>query len=226
MICLGRDEVLGVFFLLRKRLRKGSQANDYTNSHDKHRNNGPNDAPALRRAAIALGKDARIRLIHLAQDQVVADIPHAVQRAHDADKQHHEAQRLGMDNEPAAHQQPDGEQHGQHGQPVTLPPPQRQQEAHAQDDGGDFAGDDVEAAHGEQGADEGRAEVARGEGDCADAAGEVGDAAFVGVEGDGLDAAAGEDGGDGVAEFVEGDDEHLWLVVVVLVHHGVLYMCI
>lgn len=216
--------MLRVLLLLRKRLRKGCQANDNANRHNKHRDDGPDNTPALRRAAIPLRKDARIRLIHLPQDQVVADIPHAVQRAHDADKQHHEAQRLSMDDEPAGHQQPDGEQDRQDGQPVAFPPPQRQQETHAQDDGGDFAGDDVEAAHGEQGADDGGAEIARGEGDGADAAGEVGDAAFVGVEGDGLDAAAGEDGGDGVAKFVEGDDEHLRVLVVICIM--VFYQCV
>jgi hypothetical protein len=37
----------------------------------------------------------------------------------------------------------------------------------------------------------------------------VRDAAFMGVEGNGFHAAAGADGGYGVAEFVEGDDQHL-----------------
>lgn len=89
-----------------------------------------------------------------------------------------------MNDEPTSNKQSNSKQDGQDGQPVAFPPPEGQQETHSQDDAGDFASDNVEAAHGEQCADDGGAEIARGQGDGADAAGEVSDATFMGVEGD------------------------------------------
>jgi hypothetical protein len=52
----------------------------------------------------------------------------------------------------------------------------------------------------------------------------VRDAAFPGVEGYALDAAAGEDAGDGVAEFVKGDDKHLFRFHSLLATHTFIHI--
>ena len=114
-----------------------------------------------------------------------------------------------MRNEPARHQKADSKDNSADGKPIFLAPPEGEQETDTQYDGGDFAGHDVEAAESEQHTNYGGAQVAGREGDSLDASAHVGHAAFVGVQGDGFDAAAGAAGCDGVGEFVEGDDEHL-----------------
>ena len=114
-----------------------------------------------------------------------------------------------MRNEPAPDEQADGEQDGHDGQPVSAAPPEREQEAHADDDAGHLARDDVEAAEDEQGADERRAKVAGRQRHGVLAALHVRDAALAGVERNALDVATRQDAGDGMAELVEGDDEHL-----------------
>lgn len=116
---------------------------------------------------------------------------------------------MGMRNEPKPDEETDGQQDGQDGQPVALAPPESQEEADAEDDAGDLGGVDVEAGEDEQGADERGAEVAGGQGDGVPAADHARLAALARVEGDADDLAAGADGGEGVAELVEGDDEHL-----------------
>jgi len=119
------------------------------------------------------------------------------------------SQSLSLGYEPAPDQQTDGKQDCHDGQPVPTPPPQGQQEAHADYDAGDLASNDVETAEYEQGADQGRAQIARRERDGVLAALHVRDAALTGVEGDGFDVATSEHACDGVAELVKGDDQHL-----------------
>ena len=138
------------------------------------------------------------------------NIPDAVERAHHSNKENYESERLGVDDKPAGNEKPDGEQDSQDSQPVLLAPPEGEEEADGQDEAGDFAGDDIKAAEGEQSADEGRAQVAGRQGDKVLAADHVGDAALAGVERDGLNAASGADGGEGMAEFMERDDQHLY----------------
>lgn len=122
---------------------------------------------------------------------------------------HYKSQRLGVSNKPACHQQPDSEEDGDNSQPVPPSPPEGQQKAHAQDDAGQLARDDVKAAEDEQRTDQGRPEIPRGEREGADSALHVGDASLAGIQRDGLDTAAGAAGRDGVSEFVERNDQHL-----------------
>lgn len=122
---------------------------------------------------------------------------------------HHPSQRLSMRNKPTSHQQPNRKQHSNDGQPVPPRPPEREQKANTQDDTSDLARDDIETGKDQQRTDNRRTEVAGRECDCRHSTLHVGDSAFVGIEGDGLDSAAGATGGYGVAEFVEGDDQHL-----------------
>lgn len=114
-----------------------------------------------------------------------------------------------MRDEPTSNQQAHGKQDRQDSKPVPLAPPQRQEETDGENDAGDFAGDDVEAAKGQKGADERGSKVAGWKSDGAFAADHVGDAAFVGVQGDGFDVTACENGCDGMAKFMKGDDKHL-----------------
>lgn len=125
-----------------------------------------------------------------AQRGCTHNIPHAVQRRHDANEEHYEAQRLSMSNEPAAGQQSHSQQYGEDGQPVPLAPPERQQEADTQNDAGDLAGDDVEATKREQSSHERRPEVARGQREGGDAAAHVRHTALARIQADALDASA------------------------------------
>ncbi len=137
------------------------------------------------------------------------DIPDAVERAHHSDKEDHESKRQRVGDEPTSDEQSDGEEDGQDGEPVPLPPPEREQEADPQHHASDLARDDVEAAECQQGADDGGSQVAGGQGDEVLAAEHVGDAAFARVERDGFNTASGTYGGECMAKLVEGDDQHL-----------------
>ncbi|KAI6776766.1 hypothetical protein HG530_000711 [Fusarium avenaceum] len=161
-IPLSGDELLRVLLLLLERLRKCCQTSNNTSGHEKDRNDGPDDTPALRGAAVSLGKHAGVGRVYFPQDQIVADIPHAVQRRHDTDEEDDKTQSLGVRDEPAGDEQPDGEKDGHDREPISLSPPESQEEAYGEDDAGYFAGDDVEAAEREQGADDGRAQIAGG----------------------------------------------------------------
>ena len=170
----------------------------------------------MRRAAVALSEDTGVGAVYFSEDEVVTlsqmsagrlisglrhgerresyDIPHTVERRHDADKElrllsvkpinpstrgqrntHHDiSQSFSMVNEPTSNQQPHSKQDGHDGQPVLPGPPQGEQET-----------DDVEAAEDEQGPDDRRPQVSRWKGDEAFAAFHVRHPALVGVEGDG-----------------------------------------
>jgi hypothetical protein len=112
-------------------------------------------------------------------------------------------------DEPASDNYTASDKDGQNGQPVPLPPPEDQQEANAEDDAGDLASIDVETAKDEKGADERGAQITCGQGDAALSAEHARLAALAGIEGDTDNFSARADGGEGVAELVEGDDEHL-----------------
>ena len=58
--------------LLSGRLREGSDARNDTSGHETQRDNGPDNAPALGRAAVALSKDASVGAVDFAQDEIVA----------------------------------------------------------------------------------------------------------------------------------------------------------
>lgn len=115
-----------------------------------------------------------------------------------------------MRDEPASNQQPNGQQHRNDGQPIPTRPPKCQQKAHAENDTRDFTRGDVEPGEDQQRPDNRRPQVSRRQGDCGHAALHVGDAALVGVERDGFHAPACAAGCYRMAEFVEGDHEHLW----------------
>lgn len=114
-----------------------------------------------------------------------------------------------MNNKPTCNQQPHGQQHRDDRQPIPPGPPEREQKANPQDDTGDFACDNVKPRENQQRADDRRAQIAGREGHGAHPALHVRNASFVRVERDGFDSAAGAAGGYGMAEFVEGDDQHL-----------------
>lgn len=69
---LGRDKVLRVLPLLLSSLRERGDARDDTARHEGQRNDGPDDAPALGRPSIPLGKDAGVGAVDFAQDEIVA----------------------------------------------------------------------------------------------------------------------------------------------------------
>ena len=114
-----------------------------------------------------------------------------------------------MLDKPATDQQSHGEQNRNNRQPILPCPPQREQEAHTQHDTRNLAGHNVEPAERQQRADQTGSQVASWEGEELLAAAHVRDAALVRVQADALDAPAGAARGDGVAELVEGDDQHL-----------------
>ena len=178
-------------------------------SHENDGNNSPNDAPASRRATVTLREDTCVGRVDLAKDEIVADIPNAVERRHDADEQHHEAKGLRMRNEPAGNEQCDGQDDREYRQPVFAAPPQGEQEADCKNDASNLARHNIEAAKYEQGADERRTQVACGECDGADPSGHQGRTAFARVEGNGFDMAASATSSGGMPEFMESNHKHL-----------------
>jgi hypothetical protein len=76
-----------IVLLLGPILTERSQSGDDPNGHESHRDKRPDQAPALRGAAVAICEDAGIRRVDFAQDEIVADIPHAIERGHYADEQ-------------------------------------------------------------------------------------------------------------------------------------------
>ena len=80
------NKPLTILLLLLEALLERCEAGQNTTDHEQQRDERPNDAPALRGAAVALCKDRCVRGIDFAQDEVVADVPDAVERGHDADE--------------------------------------------------------------------------------------------------------------------------------------------
>lgn len=115
-----------------------------------------------------------------------------------------------MRNKPTSHQQANRKQNRNNGQPIPPRPPEREQKTNAQHNTSDLARDNIETSENQQRTDNRRTEVAGGECDCRHPALHVSDSTFVGIEGDGLDSPTGAAGGYGMAEFVEGDDQHLF----------------
>ncbi|KAK0885666.1 hypothetical protein LTR02_018239, partial [Friedmanniomyces endolithicus] len=68
---------------------------DNPGRHEDDRKEGLDDAPALRRPAVSLGGPACIGAVDFAEDEIVADVLHAVEGAHFTDKEHEEAKRFG-----------------------------------------------------------------------------------------------------------------------------------
>ena len=66
------EETLGVFLLLLERLREGGEARNDAQDHDDERNDGPDHAPTLGRAAVALREHAGVGAVDLAQDEIIA----------------------------------------------------------------------------------------------------------------------------------------------------------
>ena len=52
-------------------MESGDTSNN-ASDHEEERNDGPDDSPALRGAAISLGEDACIRAVYFAKNEVVA----------------------------------------------------------------------------------------------------------------------------------------------------------
>jgi hypothetical protein len=219
--------VLAIFFLLLKALLERGQSSDDSTDHQCQGNKGPENTPAMRRTTIALCEDAGVGRVDFPQDEIVADIPHAVERAHDTNKElytmlethhpreprkqtyHDKPQRLSMFDKPAANQQTYSQQNSHNGQPILARPPQRQQKAHAEHNTRNLGRHDIEPAKRQQRPNQTRAQIPRRQRKELLAAAHMCDAAFMRVERDGLYAATGTARRDGVAELVEGDDEHL-----------------
>lgn len=149
-------------------------------------------------------------------DRATHNIPDAVERTHDSNKEDDESQRDSVGDEPAGDEEADSEENGEDGKPVLLAPPKGKEEANGEDETSDLTSDDVKAAEGQQGADERGAQVAGGQRDQVLAADHVGDAALAWVERDGLHTASSADGGEGMTELMECDDQHLKKLVVSL----------
>ena len=118
-----------------------------------------------------------------------------------------------MLDKPTRHQQPHGQQNRNNRQPILPCPPQRQQEAHAKHNTRDLASHDVESAERQQRPNQTRSKIPGRKRDELLAAAHVRHAAFVRVQTDGFHAAAGAAGCDCVAKLVEGDDQHLGMLV-------------
>ncbi|KAI6773687.1 hypothetical protein HG531_000536 [Fusarium graminearum] len=101
------------------------------------------------------GKTDNWRLVDFPKNQIIADIPNAVERRHDADEKNDKTQGLGVFDEPAGNEKSNSQENSENGEPITLSPPEGQEEADAKDNAGYFAGNDVEAAEGEQSTDDG-----------------------------------------------------------------------
>lgn len=106
---LSGDEFLRLILLVAERLWERGNPRDDAGDHEEERDDGPDDAPALRGAAVPLCEDAGVGTVHFAKDEIVAlqkahllarnqnhrkvgrgsthDIPDAVKRRHDADEQ-------------------------------------------------------------------------------------------------------------------------------------------
>lgn len=67
-----RDEVLGLILLFAERLRERGYARDDAADHEEERDDGPDDAPALRRAAVPFCEDAGVGAVHFSQDEIIA----------------------------------------------------------------------------------------------------------------------------------------------------------
>ncbi len=65
------NEILGIIFLLLEGLGEGSNAGNDTGNHEQERDDGPQDAPALRRPAISPGEDAGVGTVYLSEDEVI-----------------------------------------------------------------------------------------------------------------------------------------------------------
>lgn len=81
-----RDKVFRVALLLSEGFREGCNAGQDAAHHEHHRDDRPNDAPALRGSSIPLCELAGIGAVDLSENEIVADVPDAVQRGHDADE--------------------------------------------------------------------------------------------------------------------------------------------
>lgn len=79
--------MLRVLLLLLKALLERRQAGDNTANHEHQTNDRPDDAPALRGPAVALGEDAGIGGIYFPQYEIVADVPDGVEAGHYADEE-------------------------------------------------------------------------------------------------------------------------------------------
>lgn len=63
--------MFGIIFLLTERLMKRRNSTYDANCHEEEGDNRPNHAPALRGSTVLAGKDASIRSVYLAKDQIV-----------------------------------------------------------------------------------------------------------------------------------------------------------
>jgi hypothetical protein len=219
--------VLAIFFLLLKALLERGQSGNDSADHQCQGNEGPENTPAMRRTTIALCENAGVGRVDFPQDEIVADVPYAVQRAHDTNKElytmsethhprkqrrqayHNKPQRLSMTNKPTSYQQAHSQQNRHNGQPILAGPPQRQQKAHAEHNTRNLGRHNVETAKRQQCPDQTRPQIPSWQRKELLAAAHMRDAAFMGVERDGLYATASTARRDGVAELVEGNDKHL-----------------
>lgn len=114
-----------------------------------------------------------------------------------------------MRDEPTCHEQSDRQKYGDDGEPVLSRPPEREQEADAKDNTSHFTSNDIEAGKNQQSANDRRSQISGRKSDSADTALHVRDSALMGIQRDGLDPASCATCGDGMAELVESNDQHL-----------------
>ena len=98
--------------------------------HEDEGDDAPDDTPARRGTSVPLGKHGGVRLVHLAEDEVVCNIKRGVKRAHRAHEEleasqfsakrvrrrtdDEEAERCGVCDEPESHEESDGKEDGEH----------------------------------------------------------------------------------------------------------------
>jgi hypothetical protein len=64
--------MLRVLLLLSKALREGCDSANNADRHEAQADDRPNDTPALRGSSVLLSKNAGVRAVYFAQDEIVA----------------------------------------------------------------------------------------------------------------------------------------------------------
>ncbi|KAL9621337.1 MAG: hypothetical protein Q9160_004228 [Pyrenula sp. 1 TL-2023] len=158
------------------------------------------------RICVSRGQELNNKALTISQTLAIRISQHLRRLSTHSGTHHHKSKRLSMLNEPASDKQRDRKQDRHDRQPILSSPPKSKQEAHAQDQASNLASHNVEATEDEQSPNQRRPQISSRQCNDVDSPSHVCYSAFSGVEGDGFDSAARTASGDGVAEFMEGDD--------------------
>ncbi len=114
-----------------------------------------------------------------------------------------------MVNEPARHEQSNGEENSRNRQPVLSSPPECEQKADAQDYAGNLARNNVETTEYKQSANKGGPQIASWERDGADSSLHVRYSTLSWIKRNGFYPSSCAARRYGMSEFVESNDKHL-----------------